>query len=164
MRLLWKKLFVSESENHDNNGYMLVMEYADGGSLRNYLKENFSNLTWDDKYRLAYQLACGVLCLHYRGMVHCDLDCLKRLEHHYPIYKKKVFGMVPYIDPKVLNNRKDNALDILEKNLREAIVPDTPEHYVKIYARCWDGEPDNRPTIYQVFALICYKQIIQEQT
>lgn len=49
------------------------MEYADGGSLRNYLKENFSNLTWDDKYRLAYQLACGVLCLHNRGIVHCDL-------------------------------------------------------------------------------------------
>lgn len=80
-------------------------------------------------------------------------------------FQKKIFGMVPYIDPKVLNKQKNNdeksdiysvgvllweissgrppfcdekydinlALDILQKNLREVVVPDTPEHYVKIY-------------------------------
>ncbi|CAB4395985.1 unnamed protein product [Rhizophagus irregularis] len=37
--------------------------------------------------------------------------------------------------------------------LRETIVSDTPEEYVKIYTKCWDGEPDNRPTIYQVVDL-----------
>ncbi|CAB5347067.1 unnamed protein product [Rhizophagus irregularis] len=31
----------------------------------------------------------------------------------------------------------------------ETIVPDTPEDYIKIYTKCWDNEPDNRPTIYQ---------------
>ncbi|CAB4438080.1 unnamed protein product [Rhizophagus irregularis] len=40
------------------------------------------------------------------------------------------------------------ALEITQ-GLREAIVPDTPDEYVKIYTKCWDGEPDNRPTIYQ---------------
>ena len=40
------------------------MEYADGGCLSNYLKENFKNLDWEDKYKLAYQLACTVLFLH----------------------------------------------------------------------------------------------------
>ena len=40
------------------------MEYADGGDLRNYLKKNFSNLTWNDKFNLALQLADAVLCLH----------------------------------------------------------------------------------------------------
>ena len=35
------------------------MEYADGGDLRKYLKKNFNNLAWDDKYRLAYELACA---------------------------------------------------------------------------------------------------------
>ncbi|UZO18143.1 uncharacterized protein OCT59_009463 [Rhizophagus irregularis] len=33
---------------------------------------------------------------------------------------------------------------------RETVVPGTPEEYVKIYTKCWDREPDNRPTIYQV--------------
>ena len=49
------------------------MEYADGDTLRNYLKKNFSILTWDDKYNFAYQLACAVSCLHDEGIVHRDL-------------------------------------------------------------------------------------------
>jgi len=49
------------------------MEYADGGSLRKYLKENFNNLTWEIKYSLAHQLACAVSCLHDEGIVHRDL-------------------------------------------------------------------------------------------
>ena len=49
------------------------MEYADGGSLRTYLKENFNKLTWESKYNLAYQLACAVSCLHGEGIVHRDL-------------------------------------------------------------------------------------------
>ena len=49
------------------------MEYADGGTLRNYLKKNFDNLLWKDKYNLAYQLAYAVSCLHGEGIVHRDL-------------------------------------------------------------------------------------------
>ena len=49
------------------------MEYANGGTLRNYLKKSFDSLTWDDKYNFAYQLACAVSCLHDEGIVHRDL-------------------------------------------------------------------------------------------
>jgi serine/threonine protein kinase len=49
------------------------MEYADGGTLRDYLKNNIHSLTWENKYRLAYQLACSILCLHEEGIVHRDL-------------------------------------------------------------------------------------------
>ncbi len=49
------------------------MEYADGGTLRDYLKNNFNNITWDNKYNLAYQLACSISCLHDEGIVHRDL-------------------------------------------------------------------------------------------
>jgi hypothetical protein len=44
---------------------MLVMECTDNGSLRSYLKKNFSKLTWDDKYLMAYQLASAV---HNEGL------------------------------------------------------------------------------------------------
>lgn len=52
---------------------MLVMEYADGGTLKDYLTENFYNLSWKVKYNLSFQLASAILCLHDEGIVHCDL-------------------------------------------------------------------------------------------
>ncbi|CAB4434796.1 unnamed protein product [Rhizophagus irregularis] len=52
----------------------------------------------------------------------------------------------------------------LHSGLRETVVPHTPEEYVKIYTKCWDGEPDNRPIIYKVVdwlnALIIKSNII----
>ena len=49
------------------------MEYADSGTLQDYLKEHFSNLTWNDKLNLALQLAYAVSCLHNEQIVHRDL-------------------------------------------------------------------------------------------
>jgi serine/threonine protein kinase len=81
-------------ENHDNNiNYMLVMEYADSGSLRNYLKNNFSKLNWDDKYLMAYQLACAVSCLHNLGIVHRDLVII----YYYSINCNFIFHTYLYI-------------------------------------------------------------------
>ncbi|CAB4495559.1 unnamed protein product [Rhizophagus irregularis] len=118
-----------ESENHNN--YQLVMEYANSGTLRSYLKENFNRLTWDDKYNLAYQLSSAVSHLHNTGIVHRDLHSYNILIHNNAI-KLADFGLSKRI------------------GLRETIVPGTPEKYIKIYTKCWDDEPDNRPTIYQV--------------
>ncbi len=63
---------ISKLESNSNK-YLLVMEYADGGSLQSYLKENFNKLEWSDKYRLAFQLASAVSCIHNEGIIHCDL-------------------------------------------------------------------------------------------
>ena len=49
------------------------MEYADGGTLRDYLKEHFNSLTWKDKFNLALQLAYAVSCLHDERIMHRDL-------------------------------------------------------------------------------------------
>ncbi|CAB4490145.1 unnamed protein product [Rhizophagus irregularis] len=114
-----------ESDNH--NDYWLVMEYADGGSLRSYLKKNFNKLTWDDKYNMAYQLSCAISCLHNEGIVHRDLHSREQCDISL-------------------------ALDISQGH-RETVVPNTPDEYAKIYTKCWDGESDNRPTIYQILTL-----------
>jgi serine/threonine protein kinase len=59
------------------------MEYADSGTLQNYLKENFETLTWDDKFQLAFQLAYGVSCLHDEEIVHRDLVIITIILYYY---------------------------------------------------------------------------------
>ncbi|PKC10699.1 HCP-like protein [Rhizophagus irregularis] len=104
-----------------DNQYSLVLEYTDGGSLYSYLKENFTKLEWNDKYRLALQLASAMGCIHNKGIIHCDLHAYNVLIHKgdikvadFGLSKKAteasyysdhdVFGIIPYIDPKYLNN------------------------------------------------------------
>jgi len=55
------------------NKYLLVLEYADGGTLNTYLSKHFNQLDWNDKCRLALQLASAVKCLHDCDIIHRDL-------------------------------------------------------------------------------------------
>ena len=55
------------------NEYLLVMQYANGGDLRNYLANNFKNLNWDDKKKLAFQIADRLNYLHNENILHRDL-------------------------------------------------------------------------------------------
>ena len=49
------------------------MQYANGVDLKNYLKNNFKNLTWNDKKKLSYQIANGLNYLHNENVLHRDL-------------------------------------------------------------------------------------------
>ena len=62
-----------ENQNDQSKNILFVMEYADGGTLTEYLKKTFDKLNWNDKYSLAYQLAYAVSFLHTEGIVHHDL-------------------------------------------------------------------------------------------
>ncbi|CAB5381692.1 unnamed protein product [Rhizophagus irregularis] len=117
------------------------MEYANGGTLRDYLNENFNRLSWDDKYNLAHQLACSVLCLHDEGIVHRDLHSCNVLVHKKSI-KLADFG---------LSKRIDEASNSQSKLLgrREEIIPDTPNDYSNLYIECWNNEPSKRPNMHE---------------
>lgn len=43
------------------NDYMLVMQYANGGTLHNYLQIHFSAITWKEKIWIIYRISDGYL-------------------------------------------------------------------------------------------------------
>ena len=50
-----------------------MLEYADNGTLHDFLKKNFTNLSWNKKLNMSLQLSHAVLCLHDEGITHRDL-------------------------------------------------------------------------------------------
>jgi serine/threonine protein kinase len=52
---------------------LFVLEYADSGTLRDYLKNNFNKLNWNDKLQFAIQIADAVSCMHRKDIIHRDL-------------------------------------------------------------------------------------------
>ena len=57
--------------------YLLILEYADSGTLRNYLEDNFSKLDWNIKLQFAIQIADAVSCMHKKDIIHRDLVSIK---------------------------------------------------------------------------------------
>lgn len=55
------------------SNYVMVLQYADGGNLRDYIRKSVNPLTWPEKYRIALEIAEGLLCLHAEGILHRDL-------------------------------------------------------------------------------------------
>ncbi|RIB23140.1 kinase-like domain-containing protein [Gigaspora rosea] len=51
----------------------MVLEYADEGTLRDYLMVNFTKLQWTDKLHIAKEIALGLLFLHDNNIIHRDL-------------------------------------------------------------------------------------------
>ena len=56
-----------------SNEYILVLEYANGGTLRDHLKSNFEKLEWNDKLNLAQQIVKAIEHLHSNDIIHGDL-------------------------------------------------------------------------------------------
>ncbi|GBB84636.1 hypothetical protein RclHR1_01120024 [Rhizophagus clarus] len=119
-------IMTGENQNDNSKKYLLVMEYADSGTLRNYLSERFENLTWNDKLNLAFQLAHAVLCLHDEGIVHRDLS---------DIYSIGILlWEISSGRPPFKNDPHDVCLAIrIVQGLREEPIPNTPKDYIEIY-------------------------------
>ena len=53
--------------------YIMVLQYANQGNLREYLGKNFHSIQWENKIHMALDIMCGLKYLHSRQIIHRDL-------------------------------------------------------------------------------------------
>src|ERR1700753_267501 len=65
--------FYGITKDPETNNFMMVMEYAQYGSLRQYLNNSFNSLNWNDKIYNLLGITAGLEKLHRNGLIHHDL-------------------------------------------------------------------------------------------
>ncbi|RHZ75178.1 hypothetical protein Glove_217g146 [Diversispora epigaea] len=88
--------FYGITKQENTNKYMIILEYVNGGSLRQFLKTNFQKLDWNIKLDLALQIANVLMFLHSNDIIHGSLNSENILIHNGMI-KLNVFGLSKFI-------------------------------------------------------------------
>ncbi|CAG8508621.1 11823_t:CDS:2 [Acaulospora morrowiae] len=119
--------------------YMLVLFPYDC-DLRQYLFENSSSLSLNQKYYIIRRLCYSLHEIHKRDVVHKDLhsgNILFRKRYNEWKIKKK--------------DDRDLLFEIALGGLRPEIPENIPFGCVKLIQQCWDAKPENRPDASIIF-------------
>ncbi|GES87650.1 kinase-like domain-containing protein [Rhizophagus clarus] len=107
--------FYGMTKDTKTKEFMMIMKLVDGGNLRNILLSDFNNIMWDRKLAYLSNIAMDLKNLHSLGFIHKDFHSGNILGGLYisdfglsgPSNEQKsdnkIFGVLPYIAPKVLN-------------------------------------------------------------
>src|SRR5581483_7272820 len=109
------------TQNPETKEYMIVMQYANNGSLLSYLDQNINELTWRKKLHYLFHIAYYLRNIHVVGIVHCDLHGGNIVLHDDTSYicdfglsqsvnsrqqNSTIRGVLPFIAPEVFNTCK----------------------------------------------------------
>ena len=184
------------TKDPETNEFMMIMDFADKGNLRSHLSNSFNNILWEDKILLLQNITTDLKNLHRLGYFHKDFHSgnilqIKTTEYGVDSFisdfglsgpaneqksDDKVYGVLPYIAPEVLNgepytsaadiysvgvimaelssgkppfyNKKHNLNLALEicNGLRPEFGKGTPDFYKKLAYKCMDANSSERPT------------------
>src|SRR5688500_14136952 len=57
------------------NNFTMVMNYADNGSLRQYLNNSFNSMNWEKKLDILQNISYGLNKIHDNKLIHHDFHC-----------------------------------------------------------------------------------------
>ncbi|CAG8741858.1 3873_t:CDS:2, partial [Racocetra persica] len=138
-----------------SGNFMLVLQFANGGNLRDHLQrkqqDNIYKISWSELIQIAKEITLGLEHLHNNEIIHRDLHSKnilmndgKALIADFGISKQlndttesssNSTGIVAYADPRYL---------------KEEIIANTPSDYAHIIEKCWSSDTDQRPTLNQI--------------
>ncbi|RHZ77208.1 hypothetical protein Glove_184g88 [Diversispora epigaea] len=118
--------FYGITQDPETHSYMMVLEYAKDGNLREYLKINFNNINWNQKLENLRDLSLYLMKIHGLDIVHQDFHPGNILSSDFEYSlkisdfglsklivanpdspeKKNIFGVLPYIAPEVLSGEE----------------------------------------------------------
>ncbi|KAF0483216.1 kinase-like domain-containing protein [Gigaspora margarita] len=132
------KFYGVYKDPHTHN-FMLVLQLANGGILRNYLEKK-----WED-------VQCRLLVkgspsyVESRYYLYPD-EKIKRDEKSDIYSLGVVFWELTSGTPPFSGSSYRAIIIQISQGKKETIIPETPIDYAKLYMRCWDSEPEKRPT------------------
>ncbi|EXX54727.1 Cdc15p [Rhizophagus irregularis DAOM 197198w] len=107
------------SQDPVTRNYIMVLDYAKNGSLRNYLDTNYIKLSWNYKFGYLEYLATGLEHIHKNELIHRDLHSGNVLVFNYAkitdmglckpadydTSENNVYGILPYVAPEILRGQ-----------------------------------------------------------
>ncbi|CAG8756413.1 28696_t:CDS:2, partial [Dentiscutata erythropus] len=115
--------------------YMIVLDFCEGGDLRNYLQKHYKEMSWQEKVKVAWDISLDIYGIVEYGSVHGDLhpgNILLLNESMNNDWYISDLGTYPYL-----------ANDII-CGLRPSIIPGTPKKYADLMRKCWAKDPHDR--------------------
>ncbi|CAB4443420.1 unnamed protein product [Rhizophagus irregularis] len=112
--------FYGFTEDQNTSKFMVVMDYANNGNLRENLTRIVEN-NWNQKLLMLYEIISGLSKIHGENLIHCDFHDGNILNHNedkfyisdlglcQPIksFLKKydIYGVIPFMAPEVLRGK-----------------------------------------------------------
>ncbi|RHZ64775.1 hypothetical protein Glove_320g29 [Diversispora epigaea] len=116
------------TQDPETNKYIMVLQYMDGGNLRDYLKNNFNNINWELKLGFLQYLTMDFKYIHELNIIHqdfhpgnilswnfkyssslqiSDFGLSKLIDSDVKVSEnRQIFGVLSYIAPEVLSGEK----------------------------------------------------------
>lgn len=109
------------TQNPSTQDYWIVMSYAEKGNLRNFLRDNFYNITWEQKVEDLWRISVALADLHHVNLVHHDLhpgNILLTYDH----FHLSDFGLSKLIERNQIINPNGNICGVLPYIAPEVLI------------------------------------------